>query len=91
MSYFVYILYSETVGVYYKGFTTDPEKRLDEHNTGQSRYTSGKGPWKMVYLEALKTKTEALKREKALKRYNTDYLKILITSATNLLRSETVE
>jgi len=35
----VYIIYSETFQVYYKGFSLDVLKRLEEHNLGKSEYT----------------------------------------------------
>ncbi|MCT3761783.1 GIY-YIG nuclease family protein [Elizabethkingia anophelis] len=31
MMYYVYILYSETKDVYYKGFSEDVERRLEYH------------------------------------------------------------
>ncbi|MBK8875010.1 MAG: GIY-YIG nuclease family protein [Bacteroidetes bacterium] len=43
--FFVYIIYSSSYDVFYKGFTDNPEKRLWEHNNDLSRYTKGKGPW----------------------------------------------
>ena len=78
MSFFVYIIQSEDKAILYKGFTTDPEKRLYEHNHNLSRYTSGKGPWNLVYLETFEEKKLALIREKQLKRSNQKYLKWLI-------------
>ncbi|MBK6641642.1 MAG: GIY-YIG nuclease family protein [Bacteroidetes bacterium] len=42
--FFVYIIYSSSYDVFYKGFTDNPEKRLWEHNNDLSRYTKGKGP-----------------------------------------------
>jgi len=53
---------------YYVGYSQDPEKRLLDHNLGKSRYTSKKTPWCLVYTEKYHTKTEALQREKFLKR-----------------------
>ena len=85
MSCFVYILYSESSNIYYKGFTENPDKRLWEHNNDLSRYTAGKGPWKIVYLENFPTKKEALIREKKLKRVNSEYLKWLIRQPQNLI------
>jgi len=87
MTYYVYILESEKDGSLYKGYTTDCQKRLEYHNTGKSRYTSKKLPWKFVYIEECTTKSEALKREKSLKRSNQEYLKWLITQPTNILKN----
>lgn len=65
--YYVYILQSLSDGSFYTGYTTDLERRLTEHNSGKSLYTSRKIPWQLVYTEEFISKTEALKREKFLK------------------------
>ena len=64
MSFYVYIIQSDQDGSFYKGFSEDPGKRLIQHNQGESRYTALKMPWKLVYIEELPSKKEALKREK---------------------------
>jgi putative endonuclease len=79
----VYIIYSETFQVYYKGFSLDLLKRLEEHNLGKSEYTRNKGPWKLVFYRTFSTKTEALKYEKLLKRQNVKYLEWLIQQSLN--------
>ncbi len=84
--FYVYIIHSHQKGVFYKGYTQYPEKRLFEHNNGLSRYTKGKGPWKLVYLEKFKAKKEALIRERKLKKVNSKYLRWLILQECNLLK-----
>ena len=65
LPYFVYIIQSESSGIFYKGFTEDYIKRLYEHNNDFSRYTSGKGPWKLIYVEELSDKKSCInQREK---------------------------
>lgn len=86
MLYFVYIIYSSENKIYYKGFTTNPEHRLYEHNNGFSRYTKNKGVWEMVYLEECPDKKSALIREKQLKKYNQRYIKELIEQPQNLIK-----
>ena len=78
MSYIVYIIYSLKCDVYYKGHTENIKQRLESHNTDKSKYTSGKGPWELVYHEVFVTRSEAIKREKQLKRQNRKYLEWLI-------------
>lgn len=73
---------------FYKGFTTDYQKRLSQHNRGESRYTSKKTPWKLVYVEQCTDKKSALKREKSLKRTNSEYLSLLIHQPTNLIKQQ---
>ncbi|MFC2152325.1 GIY-YIG nuclease family protein [Bacteroidota bacterium] len=85
MKYYVYIPQSLKDNTLYKGYTTDIERRLNEHNSGKSRYTKNKIPWKLIYLEECIDKTSALKREKSLKRANSKYLIWLIEQPTNLL------
>ncbi len=85
MDYYVYIIQSETFGIYYKGYTTNPEIRLLHHNSDQGRYTSGKGPWKLVYLEKMKDKRSALIRERQLKRTNNSYIKWLLSQESNMI------
>jgi putative endonuclease len=84
--FYVYIIQSEVDGTFYKGFTTDYLKRLEDHNTGQSHYTSHKCPWKLVYVEEMTSKTEALKRELMLKKQNKKYLLWLIEEPSNLIK-----
>ena len=68
MKWFTYILYSATLNRYYVGSTDNLEWRLERHNLGWGRYTKKGIPWKMVYYETYQTKTEALKREKEIKK-----------------------
>jgi putative endonuclease len=82
---YVYIL-KNNAGVYYKGFTENPEQRLEEHNEGKSTYTKNKGPWEMVYLITFESKREALIFEKKLKRQTATYLSWLIQQQNNLMK-----
>lgn len=88
MPWYVYIIESQTDGTYYKGISEDYHRRLEEHNNGQSRYTSGKGPWELRYVEETETKRSALIREKMLKRQNSHYLRWFFEQETNLLKKQ---
>ena len=56
-------------GSYYTGWTTDPQRRLQEHRAGYgARYTRSRRPLRLVYLEAQPTRAAAMRRERALKR-----------------------
>jgi putative endonuclease len=81
--YFVYIIYSDKSEIYYRGYSENPTRRLEQHNNNESRYTSNKGPWELVYLESKETKKDALIREKALKKYSKQQIRELIQSAKN--------
>ena len=85
MPFYVYIIQSLNDSTFYKGYTEYPALRLREHNEGFSTYTSGKGPWIMVYLEAFEIKREALIRERKLKKYSRDKIEVLIQSPKNIV------
>ena len=67
MLFYCYILECAD-GTYYTGWTSDPERRLKQHNGGTgSRYTRSRLPVKMVYLEPQPDRATAMKRESAIK------------------------
>jgi len=75
MPYFKYILKSTIVERFYIGSTLNLENRLIHHNSGHSRSTKACIPWEIVYFEEYETKSEAIRREYALKRIrNTETL-----------------
>ena len=66
--FYVYVLRSEKNKKRYVGYTSkDPLVRLREHNSGCNKYTKENGPFKLIWKEAVETKTEAIKREHFLK------------------------
>ena len=68
MSHYTYIIECAD-GTLYVGYTTDVERRLEAHNAGRgARYTRGRRPVKLVYLEEWPTESAARKREVALRR-----------------------
>lgn len=53
----------------YTGWTNNMKKRLEAHNSGQgAKYTRGRRPVRLVYLELHDTKEEAMRREALIKR-----------------------
>ena len=67
MAFYCYILECSD-GSYYTGWSTDPERRLIQHNRGTgSRYTRSHRPVRLVYMVELPDKGSALKRERAIK------------------------
>ncbi|NJC25451.1 GIY-YIG nuclease family protein [Neolewinella antarctica] len=75
---FVYILYSTAIDKYYVGYTKDLDKRVLTHQTDEGGWTSGKGPWELMYYECYESDTVARKREIKLKKSkNQRYLKWL--------------
>ncbi len=67
MKYNVYILSSTVTRKSYVGFTDNLDRRIKEHNSGDSYYTKRYAPWKVIYNEELNSQAEARNREKYLK------------------------
>lgn len=65
--YYVYILKSERNGKLYKGYTNNLKRRIREHKSGKSSFTSNNGPWTLIYYEAFMCKDDAIKEEAFLK------------------------
>ena len=68
MQYRVYILESDKTNKFYVGHTDDLERRIGEHNGGESLSTKHGIPWKSIYQENFKTRSEAMKRETQIKK-----------------------
>ncbi len=65
--FYLYAIVSEKDGVIYTGIARDIMKRLEEHNSGKSKYTSGHIPWKLFYSEYIGDSKLARVREKYFK------------------------
>ena len=79
MSHHIYILKCAD-GTYYTGYTTDVERREEEHNTGVgARYTRGRAPVEVVYTEAYSSQSAAMKREYAIKQFTRTQKERLVT------------
>lgn len=66
--HYLYILVCAD-GTLYTGYTTDPGRRLKEHNSGVgSKYTRSRRPVRMYYVEPARSRHEALAREIAIKK-----------------------
>jgi putative endonuclease len=66
--HFVYIVRCAD-GTLYTGYARDPTARVKAHNSGRgARYTSGRRPVRLMYVESFELVGDALRRERALKR-----------------------
>ena len=65
--FFVYVLRNPQ-GRLYVGFTQDLKRRVRQHQENEGGWTRGKGLWELVHHEAFTDRSEALRREKNLKR-----------------------
>jgi putative endonuclease len=67
MTWTVYILQCVD-GTLYTGITTDLDKRIAMHESGKgAKYTNGRGPFVVLYTEIHAGRSEASKREWAIK------------------------
>ncbi len=57
--HFVYILVSEDGQHHYMGITTDIDRRLQEHNNGQSIHTNKFRPWRLETFTAFANQQKA--------------------------------
>ena len=64
MSYYVYIIESETSGNYYVGSSKNPEKRLQFHNTVEKGFTSRYRPWRIIFKKEYESKNRSTKVRK---------------------------
>ena len=79
-AHYVYILRCFD-GSLYTGWTTDLKQRVKAHNEGKgAKYTRSRRPVELVYHEEFETKSEALKREAAIKRMSREEKLTLINS-----------
>lgn len=74
-------------GSYYTGWTTDPERRVKEHNSGRGAlYTKFRRPVELIYLEQVEDRSSAQQREHAIKKLTrqkkTELVKIFSETST---------
>lgn len=79
MSWYVYMLRCRDNSLY-TGYTNDVKRRETVHNTGKgAKYTKSRLPVKLVYVEPCEDKSQALKRECAVKRLTKAQKELLIS------------
>jgi putative endonuclease len=80
---FVYILECSDRTLYC-GWTNNLQKRLEEHAAGKAgaKYTRGRRPVRLVYREPCPTRSDALKREREIKRLSRAGKLLLIEKAS---------
>jgi putative endonuclease len=74
-------------GTLYTGVTTDPDRRLAEHNAGGGgAYTRSRVPVTLVYWETANDRSGALRREYAIKRLTRSQKEDLVAAYLRLAR-----
>jgi putative endonuclease len=68
----------------YCGWSTDPERRLEEHQAGTaSRYTRSRRPLELVWMSSCSSRSEAMRREAAIKRLSADEKRALVRGSAS--------
>jgi putative endonuclease len=68
MAAFVYLLRCAD-GTLYCGWSTDPDRRLRQHQAGRaSRYTRTRRPVELIYAREFASRSEAMREEVRIKR-----------------------
>jgi len=65
--FYVYVLKSLKNNRLYTGSTSNLNKRIKQHSLGLSKYTKLTRPFRLIYKEEYKSRTEAYRRELFLK------------------------
>lgn len=76
--YYIYILICGD-GSFYTGICTDMKKRLAQHRDGTgAKYTRGRGPLRLAYLDCAENRSLASKEEARIKKLSKIQKKLLI-------------
>jgi predicted GIY-YIG superfamily endonuclease len=68
-------------GTLYTGIAVDVQARLEQHCNGKgAKYTRGRSPLELVYSEECENHSQALKREREVKKLSKDQKQQLIYS-----------
>ncbi len=67
-------------GTFYTGYTTNVDRRINEHNYGSraAKYTRSRRPVKLLYTEVYDNVSSALKREYQIKKLSRKQKKALV-------------
>jgi putative endonuclease len=72
MSFYVYIIQSESTGRYYCGQSSDPQRRLRQHNDPEYQLSKTtkrfQGPWKLIWTQECMNRSEATQLERKIKK-----------------------
>jgi putative endonuclease len=81
--HYVYVLECAD-GTLYTGYTTDPQRRVHEHDAGEgAKYTRGRTPVCLVYTDCFDSKSAAMSREYEIKQLSRTEKERLIAANTD--------
>lgn len=74
--YYTCIIESQKIKRWYIGHSINPNIRLNYNNSGITKSTKNKGPWKLIFRREFLSKIEANRFELKLKRFkNKEYIR----------------
>jgi len=83
MSFYTYIAKCSD-NSFYTGYCRDLNSREKKHNLGKgAKYTKQRRPIKIIYFEEFKTRIEAMRRERQIKKWSRIKKEILIGNKVN--------
>ncbi|MFH0820095.1 MAG: GIY-YIG nuclease family protein [bacterium] len=65
--YYFYVLQFKNNKKLYKGITNNLRKRITDHRSGQSKFTSRNGDFNLIFYEAYLDKRDAIEAERYFK------------------------
>ncbi len=69
MTYFIYILYSDSIDKFYVGYSQNPLIRLQQHNSNsKEKYTGRATDWKLKAVFEVENESKAIQIERFIKR-----------------------
>lgn len=88
MSWYVYMVRCSDASLY-TGIAKDVDKRIAEHNNSKlgAKYTRGRQPVRLIYVEASESRSSASKREHEIKQLSKEQKAALALSASNQHRA----
>ena len=82
MPFYVYILLCMD-GSFYTGYTGDLNQRIRQHENGKgAKYTKSHRPQKVAYVELFNSRSNAMKRERVIKKLTHQQKQELVNSQT---------
>jgi putative endonuclease len=92
LDYCVYVLFCESDHQLYIGYTSNIEKRLEQHISGKNKSTKHRGPFRIIFLEYYLFKDDAMKRELYFKSTKGKRaLKLMLGETLNKLKYKNIE
>jgi predicted GIY-YIG superfamily endonuclease len=61
--FFLHVIRSDSARRFYTGISENPVHRLEQHNSGVSKWTAKFGPWGLVHAKKFTDNNGARKRE----------------------------